>query len=231
MKPLLTGRNAKVYVRIDGVFKLVLCATDATLQYDHEEILETSRNSGKFIERDTRLCDWGINVTGLTRIDNADGQASFLWLMQQGVRGSKQYMKFELTDNAGNTNSVTGWVLVKQGTLAAAVAGFSTVTQFFPGTGAYVIGDVDDFAPTDLFKLYLSTTPGANEVSDNNLGGATEIMLVGREDGMAWKEVTGTPSGRQFKFTDYTTYGTLTFASDLVFNPGEIVYVQFKKPI
>lgn len=227
---VLTGRQAVIDIKIDGVFRPVFCAIDVVLQYDHEEILKTSRNSGQFVERETRLCDWGVSVTGLTKIDNSDGQASFFWLLQQGVRGTEQEIRVRYTDEDSNQQDFSGRVLVKQGQLASAISGFSTATQFFPGTGAFsLLDNGGGFAPEELYKLYLDTTPDAYEVSHADLGGATEIMLVEREDAF-YKEVSGTPSGRQVKFTDNTTSGTLRFDTSLPFNPGEIVYVEYKKP-
>lgn len=228
---VLTGKQGVVSIRIDGVFVPVFCATDFSYQYDHEEILTTSRNSGTSVDRETRLHDWSITVSGLTKVDNSDGQISFFWLLTQSIRGTKQTIRIRYTDADGNVKNITGTVLIKQGQIASAVSGFSVASQTFPGCGEPEFDELPGIAPTDLFKLYLSTTPGAFEVSDNDLGGATEIMLVGREDGMGFKEVAGTPIGRQFRFTDSTTYGTITFDSSLVFNPGEIVYIQYKKPI
>lgn len=227
---VLNGRQAELSLRIDGVFYPLLCAMSCSFQYDHEEVLLTSRNSGKWRERKTRICDWGFSLTGLTKVDNTDGQVSFFYLLTEAVRGTSQYMRLKFTDADGNVKNIYGYVLIKQGQIEAAISGFSTASQFFPGTGAFSTDAVAGYSPDDLFKLYLDTTPGAYEVSHADLGGATEIMLVEREDAF-YKEVTGTPVGRRVKFTDNTTSGTLTFDSTLPFNPGEIVYVGFKKPI
>lgn len=224
---VLTGRQGILAIRIDGVFYNALCATDVALQFDHEEVLKTSRNSGSFIERETRLCDWGINLGGLTKIDNSDGQVAFFYLLQH--RGEEIYVRLRYTDADGNIQNIYGYVLIKQGQLASVVGGFSTASLFFPGTGAYDMDNVAGFAPTELYKIYLTTTPGAYEVSHADLDGATEIMQVLREDG-GYTETSGTPAGRQFKYTDLVGSGKITFDSTIVFNPGEIVYVLYKKP-
>lgn len=225
---VLKGKQGVLAIRIDGVFQDVLCAVEVSFQFDHEEILKTSRNSGKFIERETRLCDWGINLTGLTKIDNTDGQVAFFWLLQQSVRGTAQYVRLRYTDDDSNVRNITGYVLIKQGQLASVVGGFSMASVFFPGTGAYDPDNVEGYTPSDLYKIYLATTPGAYEVSDAALDDALEIMLVLREDG-GYKEVSGAPSGKQFKYTDQVGSGKITFDSTMVFNPGEIVYVQYRK--
>lgn len=225
---VLTGRQAKLYVRIDGVFKLLLCAINCSWYFRFEEVLITDRNAGRFRKRKSRLCDWGFNVSGLTKVDNSDGQASHFWLAQEGVRGTEQYFKMEYTDQAGNVKQVSGNCVVMEAVLDSAISGFSTSTVNLPGSGAFVTDAVPGFAATNLYKLYLSTTPGAWTVSDNALGGAAEIMMVIRETRL-YKQVAGTPVDKQVRFDDHTTYGTLTFDSTLPFNPGEIVYVQYKK--
>lgn len=227
---VLKGRQGVLSVRIDGVFYPLLCAMEVAFQFDHEEVLKTDRNAGKFRKRMTRLCDWGFSLSGLTKIDDSDGQMSFFYMATQAVRGTEQYMRLRFTDDAGTIQNIYGYVLIKQGQLASVVGGFSTATFYFPGTGDYDLDNVAGFAPTDLYKLYLTTTPGAFEVSDADLDTATEIMQVRREDGV-YTETSGTPAGRQFKFTNLVGSGKITFDSTIVFNPGEIVYVLYKKPI
>lgn len=227
---VLNGKQAKLYVLIDGVYKLVMCAVSVSWFFRFEEVLKTDRNAGRFRKRMSRLCDWGFNLSGLTKVDNSDGQASYFWLSQASVRGTEQYFKMTYTDVDGNEKNVSGYCIVMEGMLESVVGGFSTGTVSLPGSGAFVTDAVPGFTDTDLFKLYLTITPGAWEVSHNDLGGATEIMLVIREDG-GYKEVGGAPVGRQFMFTDHTTFGTLTFDSTLPFNAGEVPYVQYKKAV
>lgn len=225
---VLKGKQALLSVLIDGVYRPVFCAISCYFRYDFEEVLKTSVNSGRFRERTTRLCDWEFGVTGLTKIDNTDGQAAFFWLIQAGVRGTTQALKMVFTDDEGNTQTISGNCVIKQGQLDSLVGGFSTAQQVFPGTGPFAMGPVGGFASSDLYKLYLDTTAGAWEVSHADLEDAIEIMLVLREDGQ-YAEVTGTPVGRQFRYTSSVGSGKLTFPVSLPFNPGEIVYVQYRK--
>lgn len=228
---IITGRDAKFYIKVGLEFKLIMCATDVVFSFDHEEILKTSRNSGKFRERTTRLCDWGVSLSGLTKANDNDGQQSFFWLLQQSVRGTTQLMIIRYIDKDGNQRNISGDIVIKSGQLASAVASFSTATLNFPGTGAYTVDFDTEMAPTGLYKLYLDTTPGQWTVSSSDLQGAAEIMLVGRDGAAGFKEVTGVtlPVGKQFKFTDDGIDGTLIFDSTIPFNPGEIVYCEYKK--
>lgn len=227
MKKPLKGKQAVLSIWKDDVWYPVLCGISCSLQSDVEEILKTTRTSGRFRERKGRLIDWGINITGLTKVDNADGQIGFFWLLINA--GTEQAIRLRFTDDDANVVNVYGNVLIKQSQLESLVGGFSTATHYFPGTGVYNTDASTGVALPVLHKLYLTGTEGAFIVSHASLGGATEIMLVIREDG-SYTEVSGTPVGRQFRFTDHTTYGDIIFSSSLVFNAGEVIYVQYMKP-
>lgn len=229
MKQVIKGKQARLDVKIGAEWLPVLCAMECSFEFDFEVILITSRNSTTAREKMTRFFDWSFSVNGLTKIDNADGQAGFLWFAQQSVRGTQQYMRMHFTDDDGNTQDIYGYVLISRGQLAAVVGGFANGSLTFPGTGDPEIGTVGGLLPTDIYYLYLSTTAGAYEVSHADLGGALEILLVIREDWGAGKETTGTPVNKEFKFIDNTTSGTIRFASASVFNAGEVVYVEYRK--
>jgi hypothetical protein len=225
---VLKGRQAVMSIRIDGTFYATLCAVSVAFLFDHEDILKTTVNSGKYRERTTRLMDMSVQLTGLTKINNNDGQIGWFWLLQYA--GTLQYARIRYTDDAGTIVNVYMWVLIKQGQLESVVGGFSTASINFPVSGGYTTDADPGITLPELYKLYLNGAEGAYEVSHADLAGATEIMLVLREDG-GYKETTGTPAGRQFKYTDLTTSGKLTFDSTLPFNPPlEVVYVEYKKP-
>lgn len=225
---VLTGRQGILKVRIDGVPYPVLCAISVRWWWDMEKLEKTDRNAGRWRKYMTRLCDWGIELTGLTKVDNSDGQVAHFWLSQESIRGTEQFFVLEYTDEDSNQQTVSGYCLVQHGELTGAVEAFNVSSITLQGTGAYSTDPVDSPGGRTTYKLYLSTTEGAFEVSHADLGGADQILLVGREDAF-YTETTGTPSGRQFKYTDLTSSGKLTFDSTIPFNAGEIVYVQFEK--
>jgi hypothetical protein len=227
MRKALTGRNARLDIKVDTTWFPALCANECAYYFDHEEILITSRNSGKFTERETGLLNWGFSVTGLSKVDDTDGQKGFFYLCQASVRGTKQMMRIVYTDNDGNSQTISGYVLIKQGTFTSTIPAFSVASMNFPGTGEPDLGAVSGGTPLTEHKLYLSTTAGAFEVAHADLANASQIMLVLREDGGYTEISGGSPAGRQFKYTNLVTSGKLTFDNTLPFNPGEIVYVRF----
>ena len=226
---ILTGKNAVMSIKVDVTWYPVLCAISVRFWFKHEEVLITDRNAGKYRKRMSRLMDWGFDVSGLTKINDTDGQKGFFYLAQASIRGTSQHMRIRYTDDDGNIKDIFGDVLIMEGDLSSLVGGFSMAQLSFPGTGEPDLGTSSGGTPVNEFWLYLDTTEGAFEVSHADLGGATAVSMVSREDGI-YKEVGAAPSGRQFVFTDLTTSGKLTFDSTLPFNAGEVVYVRFYKP-
>ncbi len=225
---VLKGKQAVLSVLIDDVYRPIFCAISCYFRFDQEEVLKTTINSGKFRERTTRLIDWEFGLSGLTKIDNTDGQAAFFWFIQESVRGSVQNIRLVFTDDAGNEQTISGNCIIKQGQIDNLVSGFSTATISFPGTGPFSMGPVTGAAPTDLFKKYLETTEGAHVVSHADLAGIVEIFLVLRESG-AFDVVTGVPVGTQVRYDSGVGTGSLTFDILFPFEPGEIVYIFGRK--
>lgn len=227
---VIKGSQARLAIQIEGIYYYVFCAIGCSFFYQFEDLRTTTRTSGKFRNRESGLCDWGFSLNGLTKIDNSDGQIAFFYLLQAGIRGEVVSAKMEFIDDAGNEKTIVGDVLVQSGQLDAQVGGFANVSQTFPGSGPFEMDVVESPVPDGLYKVYLSTTEGASSVTAASIAGATEIMLVIRESG-GFTETSGTPTGREFKYTNSGTNGTLAFDPNLPFNPGEIVYCQFKKPV
>lgn len=225
----LTGKDALLAVKLDDTWYPALCAISCSFFFSHEEVLVSSRNSGKYVERMSRFMNWGFELKGLTKIDDSDGQKGFFYFAQASVRGQQIETRIKYTDQDNNTKYVSGIVLVMDGNLESTVGGFTNASLRLPGTGEPTIGDSGSGGVAiDEYWLYLDTTENAFEVSHNDLAGVTAISLVLREDG-GYKEVTGTPVGRQFKYTDLGSSGKLTFDNTIPFNAGEIVYVRFYK--
>lgn len=225
---VLTGKNALMSIWLDDTWYPVLCAYEVAFRFWHEEVLTTTRTSGKYRRRISRLMDWNFTISGLTKIDDSDGQKGFFYLSQASVRGTAVQMRIRYTDDDGNMQDVHGNVLVMEGMISSLVGGFSNASFTLPGDGEPVIGTSSGGTPQNLYHKYLETTEGAFEVSHADLGGITSIYLVEREDG-GYVVVTGTPVGRQVKYTDLGTSGKLTFDSSLPFNAGEIVHIIYAK--
>lgn len=81
---------------------------------------------------------------------------------------------------------------------------------------------------TRLYATFFDTTDGENELTHASLLDVEEIIACIREEG-SYKPVTGTPVGRQVKYTNGVAVGTLLFDTDFPFNPGEQIHLIYKK--
>ena len=145
--------------------------------------------------------------------------------MQQSIRRSTQDLIITLTDDDGADVVIDFSAIITATGFTRDVASYSQCSVNFRVTGDINFDTIiTPPAPSEVFSIYLSTTPEASTVSDAALIGK-EILMVARE-GSVYNETTGTPTGRYFKFTSGT--GLITFDSGIPFNTGEIVYVEYK---
>lgn len=224
MQPI-HGSNVLVSILIDAEFVPVLCAIDMNFTCEQDIVLATTIDSGKWRKKKLRnLSDWNVTVSGLTKIDNADGQISFFWLLQENVRGSEQTIQMMFEDDDGNVQVLEGQVLIPSLSINANVNSFSDVNVVFEGTGSVtieqpvsdVLSEVCEDWTSDTFDL----AEGATSVSGAFAG--KTIIEVDRE-GMQYDHTTGVPGNREY------SYNGINITFDVAGLPGgEKVFVVWK---
>lgn len=226
------GRDVILELFITDQWYPVLCATDVTFRDELEVIYKTGPNSGLNREKATRLSEAFATVTGLSKMTNADGQIGFHYMFQEAVRRSVQQIRITFLDEDGNNNQLSGDAIIPVVEFSSSATDFMNATIEFAFTGAIEIEDLvqppePDESCDEPFPLYIEGAEGAYSVSHADLDGV-EILLVMRESGPAVEITSGTPIDREFIYTDGSGIGTITFASGMTFNAGEIVYIQYK---
>lgn len=201
MQPI-HGNNVLVSIQIDEEFIPVLCAIDMTFNCEQEVVLATTIDSGKWRKKRLReLSDWNVSVTGLSKIDNADGQVSFFYLLQENIRGSEQVIQMMFEDEDGNVQVLEGSVLIPSLSINGNVNSFADVNIVFEGTGAVTIEQpVSDVASvicedwdSDTFDL------AEGETSISGAFAGKTIIEVDRE-GTQYDHTTGTPGNREYSY-------------------------------
>ncbi len=81
---------------------------------------------------------------------------------------------------------------------------------------------------TRIYTKFFDTTAGENTLTHADLFDINEIIACIREEG-SYKPVTGTPVGRQVKYTNNLADGTLLFDEAHPFDAGTQVHLIFKK--
>lgn len=82
---------------------------------------------------------------------------------------------------------------------------------------------------TRIYSSYFTIPDGENSVTHADLNGITEILACLIEEGGSYKPVTGTPEGREVKYTNGAGDGTIEFDPEIEFGSGTQVHLIYKK--
>lgn len=231
MEPI-HGKDILLSIKIGPDFIPVLCAIDMTFTCTQEVILATTVDTGIWRRKRLRnLSEWSVQVSGLTKIDNSDGQAGFFYLLQENIRGSEQTIQIMFEDADGNTQVLEGVVLIPQLSINGNVGSFADVNVSFEGTGPVEIGTVESSVDSDLCDD-LDTDVwvlGEGDVAVNGNGqegksfASKEILEVDRE-GTLYHYTSGTPGNLEYAYD-----GTDISFSNAGNPDGEKIFVLWKQ--
>lgn len=226
------GKDVLVSIKIGSEFYPVLCAIDMTFNCSQEVLLATSADTGIWRRKRLRgLSEWNVSVSGLTKIDNTDGQASFFYLLQENIRGSEQIIQIMFEDADGNTQVLEGTVLIPQLSINGNVNQFSDANVLFEGAGSFEIGepvsDVESDLCDDLLSDVWILAEGDFAVNGAGAEGKSfagkDILEVDRE-GMVYHYTNGVPGNMEF------AYDGTDISFENAGNPdGEKIFVLWKQ--
>lgn len=207
MEPI-HGKDTLLSIKIDAEFYPVLCAVDMTFSCSQETILATTVDTGIWRRKRLRnLSEWNVSISGLTKIDNTDGQVSFFYLLQQNIRGSEQIIQIMFTDADGNIQVLEGTVIIPSLSINANVNSFDDANIVFEGAGEVTIQEAVSDVESDICDELLSDTwtmaEGENSISGVGEGGKSfagkEILEVDVE-GTQYDYSATTPGNREYSY-------------------------------
>lgn len=230
MSNRVKGNNVIIQMLVSGTYYPVFCGKTMEFSQAQETIEVTSINSAVSREYEAGMSTGTLNIAGVTVLNNTGGQISITYLMTEAIRRNPQDMRIVLTDDDGTILQIAFQALITLNRLSRQFGSYSLSSTDFVVTGDVVISSLIPPPGGSCIEipLYLSTTPGDVSVSNSALEATGVVILQVDREGMQYDEVSGTPSGRQFKFTGGSGAGTITFDSTLPFNAGETVYVLYK---
>lgn len=226
------GRNMIASIKVSGNWFPVFCAKSCSFEFSNEIILRTGVNDGLFPKRRVRRSDWSGSAAGVVVTNNTVDRYSPFYLLQDGVRRSERQWQFEFTNEDGDVKTIEGYALIQNLPINGDVSGWAQASVSIVGTGAFVIdaspssGGVDENVDSD----YWTTVAGTDSISGTSVNGkdlmGRTVLAVARE-GMVYDPIfSGTATNRQARVDSST--GTVTFDSNIPFNPGETVWVMWK---
>lgn len=201
MEPI-HGKDTLVSLLIDAEFIPILCAVDMTFTCTQDVVLATTVDSGKWRRKKLRgLSDWNVSVSGLTKIDNFDGQVSFFYLLQENIRGSEQTIQMMFTDADNNTQVIEGNVIIPEISFNGNVNSFGDISVLFEGTGEITIENPVSDVESDVCEDWMSDTfvllEGETSVTGSFAG--KEILEVDLE-GTQYDYTAGSPGNREYTY-------------------------------
>ena len=236
------GTEVVCEMMIADVYTPVLCATDCVFTRVPEFIETTNPTSGLAKDFDVRREEWGITLSGLTKIENGT-TLSFFYMLQSSVRRQRQTVRITYTDVDGAAKQIAGNVLIGQQSITGPATDFANCTIEFKGTGPFTITDVEPPAPTDynIFSDTWATVNGNAFINGASTGlspsavanggpftlQSTDIVLEVGVEGMEYELVTGSPGNREAQ----PDLANNKIKVRDAFDGTQRVYVEFKRPI
>ena len=209
-KNVIFGSKVQVNLLVGGLFYPLFCGTDCTYKEEKEQVEASTITSGSFKEWRLRMISWSLDVSGLTKIDNVDGQIAYFYLLQTSVRMEIQTIQVVFTDDAGTQVQINGQAYILNSSITGPADNFSEASCTFLGTSGFDLTPIS--APgasgTDVKSDWWQTV-NANAFINGASSGQTDgtaytlqstdaVKLVFVEDAN-YKIVTGTPAAGQLE--------------------------------
>ncbi len=132
---VINGKD--VIVAIDDV--PVFCGKDCTFSEEKELIKASTVTSGVWKEYRLRKRSWGLEESGLTKIDSTDGQVSYFDLINDASALTLQNITVLFTDPDLNTKTVTGTGYMQRTGITGPATGFADASISIIGDGLYTV--------------------------------------------------------------------------------------------
>lgn len=229
---VVRGQNMIASIKVNGTFYPVFCAKSCSFEMTNEIINKTSVNDGLFTKRRVRRTEWSGSASGVLVTNNDGDRFSPFYLLQDSVRRSSRTWQFEFTNLDGDIKTIEGDALIQNLPISGDVQSFVQCTVNIIGTGAFTI----DVSPSSIVSDenvdsdYWTTTPGGYSISGLSADGKSlqgkTILAIAREGTVYDPITTGSPTNRIALFNSAT--GTITFDSNIPFNPSETVWAMWK---
>jgi predicted secreted protein len=160
----VNGRDFKLYVLDEGVYKLLACLTDCSFSINANKIQITSRSTGKWQSFDYTDLSWSGSATGVFFIQLVAGGLTPFQLTTSIINQLKPTFQFRLFDREGYGYFVEGEILLDTMEFSGAVEDFAVFNVGFTGNGALTITDAirdcgivdtDDYLVTDIDGTFI----------------------------------------------------------------------------
>lgn len=241
----IKGKDVVVSIQLveDGPYYPILCGTDMSYDFEMEEIEVTTVTSGLYKEFQARMHSSTVSVTGASKVDNSEGQISFLWIAANAAAGTSYPIEISFTDEDGNVSYIYADAFIRSGQITGPYSGFSNASVLFRISGGPEFTETPAPDPDGFTELsdYWQSVNGQNYISGASSGaadgtnytlGTSDTPILVFVEGGHFALTTGTPTNgvNECKYTATTlTDGRITFPSGLVFDGTQRISVLWRR--
>lgn len=201
------GSDCLFSIQVGSDFYPLLCATNFSLTLNQEIVGATNAATGNWRHnRPRNLSDYSLSMSGLTKVNNDDGQISWFYMMRENVRAAAQNYQLLFEDKEGNTLVISGSLLIQTMDLQAAVTDFVNSNINMLGTGAFEQSTVIPTPSTECEEPFADDwvlAEGETTISGPGLGGksfATGDILSVSLEGSELTYSAGVPGNAEYSY-------------------------------
>lgn len=235
------GTGVIVEMLVADNYEPILCGVDCVFTRTPELIETTNPTSGGWKDFSVRREEWGVTVSGLTKVAN-NAALTFFYMLQTSIRRLKQAIRITFTDVDGADIQISGNVLIGQESISGPSTDFAQCNIEMKGSGPFLIEDVTPPTPFEFNVIgdWWQTVNGNNYIDGQSSGqtdGTNYTLLVSDDvlevdlEGIEFDIVTGTPTVGRRECQILTSPVRVVFPSDIIFDGSQRVYVEFKRPV
>ena len=121
---VIHGKNCFVYILSGDDYYLIGCGISFSFEIENELILRTGINDGLFPKKRVRQTSFRGSVNSVMISESDAAKVSAFFIIQEGIRRAESTYKFEFTDGASVTKTITGNFLVQTVNISADTQSF-----------------------------------------------------------------------------------------------------------
>lgn len=154
----------------------IFCGLNLTFTENKDTVERTPDAAGLWIYTALVKREWSVEITGLTKIANTDGQEDYFTMISDPFAYSYQTITLSFTDQEGNNVSLTGVMFLQGSSITGPAVGFANAGVKFIGTGEYVLSTEGSGSSSGTVCVPVSGGPLVPP--DGTLGTAYHYTLI-----------------------------------------------------
>ncbi len=131
---VINGKDVIVFIGDLPIF----CGKDCTFSEDKEIIPASTVTSGVWKEFRLRKRSWAVQVNGLTKINNTDGQQDYFDLIGSTALDVKD-VRITFTDLDSNIKTIEGNGYIEKSSITGPATAFAEPSLLIAGDGLYTV--------------------------------------------------------------------------------------------